>query len=308
MRRVAQSGLTALCLVALGVPAQFADPSVAPAHVRESSERWTFGGAITTAAQSRNKLDPVNIFIYPHAISYKDNNKYERYIRHFQEHWTPNFGDQRALDDFTGFRRKFCQNTKFLSFPARSEPRLESDWTWVGWSPQRGPEDRCKTRFHARLWYDDNHLGDPNTPGPSSGPRFGHAQERGTWIVSPVHHERTNIVRPAVGGEPRRPALRIGLREARGHWIDQDWDAVERSVIRQARHRRGDHTDPFGRPGRDNGHCADYRWKSLPGSRGWFGGVKSVDGRPGARFRGFHSDGKLSRISMVHCRRFSFSR
>jgi hypothetical protein len=249
-------------------------PSQASAHYK-SDKRWEFSGATTGAPDSRNKIDPVTVFLYPWAIRYSNQGNLGKFARandHLSEHVRPKY----AHDEDMPVNK--CRDHQYVGFPARSEPRETNDFGWMSYNSQSGPYDSCRTRYHARVWYDDHH-GDS-----------GHASEANTWIIASLHHERNNLVR---WGKPH------------GHWIDADWDTVEYAYIRKMRsagRSTTEHLDPRGR-GAGLGHCADYRWKPLPGSRGWFGGVADTDGRPGSRRSGYFSDGWISRISMNHCGR-----
>ncbi len=265
-------------------------PTAAEAHYKDGS-RWSFGSATTRSATSERKADPNNLLFYPYGIRYTsegDTDDFTRLNSHFEQHMRPNYANENSLDNYP-----FCAGKQYVSFPARSEPRRSNNQQWAVWpSGQPGPVDRCLSRYHGRVWYDWNHIGEASDqPSGNVGPRFGHSNEARTWVLSPTHYERTNLVR--------------GTRAPRGHYITMDWDVVEARMIARMRSRPKDdsHRDP-----RDSatyaglGHCAQFKWRPLPGSMGYFGAA-SGDGRPGANPRGWHSDGYLSRISLLHCRR-----
>ena len=246
----------------------------AAAHYKDSKERWWFSGGTTGGPNSRTKIDPIDVILYPYAIRYYDQGNLGKFARandHLGQHVRPHYGNDEDMP-FSS-----CRGKQYVGFPARTEPRKPNNFGWMSWNSQNGPVDRCKTRYHARVWYDDNH---------ASG---GH-EEPATWMIGSLHHERTNLVRFG------RPV---------GHYIDADWDTVEAAYVQKMRAapRNGaNHLDPRGRGG-GLGHCSDYRWKPLPGSRGWFGGVEDTSDRPGSRRNGYFSDGWITRISMNHCSR-----
>jgi hypothetical protein len=119
----------------------------------------------------------------------------------------------------------------------------------------------CRDRYHGRLWADIHHIRASNEPhGPSQ-----------SWVTAAFHHEDLQG-RRILAGEG-------------GHIVDLDWDRVELAVIEKMRRNRGGHRDVQGVQG---GHGFQYRWKVLPGSKGHKGD------------RNFYSDGRISRISMLH--------
>lgn len=267
--------------------------SAAQAHYRDGA-RWSFGGYYTHQ-NDNDKLDPVNLIFYPYGIreytSAGVTDEFDRADDHLREHRFP-FSEYTNSNGLPGGVE--CKGDLFLPFPARGQ-KFPTQEQWVVWGSQAGVHDRCFTRYHARMWSDVNHLSDEPTP-PGGSARRGHLNNlRDRWVLSPVHHERTNFV---AGTGPLGLVPNVAKR---GHYIDMPWDAVEMATIAKMRFRADSgHLDARGDLGGE-GHCAKYHWRRLPGSRGYFG-AQDPKNRPGARENGYYSDGWISRISMLHCR------
>lgn len=232
---------------------------IAAGHYKES-KRWTFSGA-STKLNSRSKIDPLDIIYYRYGISPGTHDTEDRVHTHSNAHWR-RWKRSEELPSLKGQ----CKGHQFVAFPPRSGRKLRENSHGVGnWKKADGPYDECRTRYHVRLWADNNHLGPIHS-------------ERKSWYIGTFHHETLNV-------------LRFGAPQF--HHINQDWDSVEHDVI-ASMNRRADagHLDARGEGSRQ-GHCDNYRWRPLPGSRGWFGG----------KGHSYHSDGWMSLVSMLHCPR-----
>lgn len=231
----------------------------AAAHYRDSKGRWVFYGA---TYGDGGPSDPVNLFFYPYGYaSVGSDYDYDGRIHtHFDAHWRPAWEND---DEMT--RKYSCHGNQRMNF--RGSSGLPPQNTQgAGYRPgnQAIIPDDCGNRYHFRMWADYHAH---NTQG--------HDEPR-RWLVGGIHHERL--------------VLTVAPPRFKGHRIDIDWDRVEYAAVKKMRRSptSSAHKDYAGRSG---GHCTDYRWKPVPGSRGF---RRDGDGQ-------IYSDGWMTRISAGHC-------
>lgn len=241
----------------------------AEAHIRDDSG-FLFGGMTLDKEQPEKTIDPVNVVYYPYARALGSGNTARVHI-HQKAHWRPFW---RSASEFSDV--PYCQGNQRLLFRGTPFRLPENEDHGAGYADQDGPYDDCRTRYHIRMWSDA--LGNET-----------HAQERDTWVVGDMHHER---IRGASVKDSCAPIFAVCPKvKLQGHYIDKPWEEVELATITKMRRaaRTSGHLDPRGQ-GANQGHCNKYKWKPLAGS-----GPDKI--------QKFRSDGWVTRISLLHCAR-----
>ena len=246
-------------------------PGTATAHIRDDSG-FLFGAMTLDKERLEKTIDPINAVYYPYARALGAGNT-SRIHTHHKAHWRPHWA---TADEFSN--APYCKGNQRLLFRGTPVKIPENEDHGAGWADQPSGLDNCRTRYHIRMW-SDTFASDT------------HSQERETWAVGDMHHERIRgfQVRPPPCWRPF--ASSCSAVRFKGHYIDKSWEAVELATITKMRRsaRTSGHLDARGQ-GANQGHCNKYRWKPLPGS-----GPDKIQER--------YSDGWLTRVSLLHCAR-----
>jgi hypothetical protein len=187
--RIALSG-------ALGVAVVLLTAMPAAAHYKLTTHQWWFGGSTYSQHDLSKRIDPVNMFFHPHAMTKSDIDS------HFNAHWGPNRPDEWIEDQ--NLPGGVCKGDQLVRFRGTGPPRRFSPYPNDFHGAGVGREEaKCFNRYHIRFWGDANHEQISGTTHSSSQ----------AWILGGAHYEE--VLGPRIG---HAPAL--------------DWDVVEHRIVR----------------------------------------------------------------------------